>query len=79
MAYQTYPPPYQTPYYPPPPPPPIDPFRGYYADRLRELTFNSRPIIQDLSVMAMAQRDQHNWEGMRTVVEEIEAAVLKVC
>lgn len=78
MSYQTYPPPYQAPYYVPPPPL-VDPFRGYYADRLRELTFNSRPLIQDLSVTAMSQRDQNNWEGMRAVVEEIEAATLRVC
>ncbi|WRT66372.1 uncharacterized protein IL334_003327 [Kwoniella shivajii] len=90
MSYQTYPP-YQQlgSYYPPPQPqsqlhqqhlqpqPPHDPFRAYYADRLRQLTFNSRPIIQDLSMMAGAQRDQNNWEGMNTVVQEIEAAVLR--
>ncbi|WVR07050.1 hypothetical protein IAU60_004089 [Kwoniella sp. DSM 27419] len=76
MAYQ-YPPYHQAQYYPPPPQPAIDPFRAYYADRLRQLTFNSRPLIQDLSVTAMAQRDQNNWEGMATVVEEIEQAVLR--
>ncbi|WWC61879.1 uncharacterized protein I303_104464 [Kwoniella dejecticola CBS 10117] len=74
------------PYYPPPPGqihghippgPPHDPFRAYYADRLRQLTFNSRPIIQDLSMMAGAQRDQNNWEGMNTVVQEIEEATLR--
>ena len=78
MAYQTYPPLFQAPYYPSPAPL-VDPFRDYYADRLRELTFNSRPLIQDLSVTAMAQRDQNNWEAMRAVVEEIEAATLRVC
>jgi pre-mRNA cleavage complex 2 protein Pcf11 len=81
MSYQTYQPHYQPPaaaYYNPPVAP-IDPFRAYYADRLRELTFNSRPLIQDLSVMAMQQRDQGNWPGMRVVVEEIETAVLRVC
>ncbi|OCF36838.1 hypothetical protein I316_01434 [Kwoniella heveanensis BCC8398] len=57
--------------------PAVDPFRAYYADRLRQLTFNSRPLIQDLSVTAMSQRDQNNWEGMKIVVEEIEAAVLR--
>ncbi|WWD17299.1 hypothetical protein CI109_101739 [Kwoniella shandongensis] len=76
-------PPYQqasapAPYYPPvPAQPPVDPFRAYYADRLRQLTFNSRPLIQDLSMTAMAQRDQNNWSGMGVVVEEIEAAVLR--
>ena len=83
MSYEAYQPPYQAPYYPPqpvgpPPPAPIDPFRAYYGDRLRELTFNSRPIIQELSVMALQQRDQGNWGGMRVVVEEIENAVLRV-
>ncbi|WVF71472.1 hypothetical protein IAT40_006277 [Kwoniella sp. CBS 6097] len=57
--------------------PAVDPFRAYYADRLRQLTFNSRPLIQDLSVMAMTQRDENNWEAMKIVVEEIEAAVLR--
>ncbi|WWC89316.1 uncharacterized protein L201_004237 [Kwoniella dendrophila CBS 6074] len=79
MSYQNYP--YQQQqqqgggYYPPPPQ--HDPFRAYYADRLRQLTFNSRPIIQDLSMMAGQQRDQNNWEGMNTVVQEIEEATLR--
>ncbi|WVW83930.1 hypothetical protein I302_105953 [Kwoniella bestiolae CBS 10118] len=78
MSYQTYAPyPQQGGYYPPPPPAPHDPFRAYYADRLRQLTFNSRPIIQDLSMMAGAQRDQNNWEGMNVVVQEIEEATLR--
>lgn len=58
--------------------PPSDPFRNFYASRLRELTFNSRQIIQDLSVTAMQQRDQGNWPNMQAIVEEIEAAVLRV-
>lgn len=69
-------------YYQHPPPQPsivaVDPFRSYYADRLRQLTFNSRPLIQELSVMAMQQRDGNNWEAMKAVVEEIETAVLRV-
>jgi len=78
MSYPNY---YQTPapYYPPQPlQPPVDPFRGYYADRLRELTFNSRPIIQDLSILALQQRDQNQWERMKIIVEELEVAVLRV-
>lgn len=65
---------------PPQPAPvaPADPFRAYYASRLRDLTFNSRPIIQDLSMMAMQQRDAGNWANMQAVVEEIETAVLRV-
>lgn len=56
----------------------VDPFRAHYAHRLRELTFNSRPIIQELSMMAMQQRDVGDWTRMRGVVEELEAAVLRV-
>jgi pre-mRNA cleavage complex 2 protein Pcf11 len=63
---------------PQPPAPPADPFRAWYADRLAELTFNSRPIIQTLSLEAMNQRDQNNWNGMQAIVEEVEAAILRV-
>jgi hypothetical protein len=62
----------------PQPQPPVDPFRSYYADRLRQLTFNSRPLIQELSVLAMQQRDAQHWPNMQSIVEEIEAAVLRV-
>jgi pre-mRNA cleavage complex 2 protein Pcf11 len=57
---------------------PVEAFRAYYADRLKELTFNSRPLIQDLSIMAMQQRDNGNWDNMAGVVEEIEIAVYRV-
>ncbi|OWZ60259.1 hypothetical protein LQV05_000162 [Cryptococcus neoformans] len=78
MAYQAYPAYQQAPYYPPPPvQPTTDVFRRQYADRLRALTFNSRPIIQDLSMLAMAARDRNDWNGMQAVVEEIELAVLR--
>ncbi|WWC94197.1 hypothetical protein V866_001037 [Kwoniella sp. B9012] len=83
MSYQTYPYQQQQPgaggggFYNQPHVPPHDPFRAYYADRLRQLTFNSRPIIQDLSMMAGAQRDQNNWEGMNAIVQEIEEATLR--
>lgn len=70
--------PTQPPYQQSQPPAPYDPFRQDYAQRLRELTFNSRPLIQDLSVRAKAQSDQHNWSTMKAIVEEIEAAVLRV-
>jgi pre-mRNA cleavage complex 2 protein Pcf11 len=62
----------------PQPQPPVDPFRSYYADRLRQLTFNSRPLIQELSVLAMQQRDAQHWPNMQSIVEEIEAAVFRV-
>jgi pre-mRNA cleavage complex 2 protein Pcf11 len=58
--------------------PPPTSFREYYASRLRELTFNSRPIIQDLSMQAMAQRDQNNWPEMQALVEELELAIFRV-
>ncbi|ODN79785.1 hypothetical protein L202_03693 [Cryptococcus amylolentus CBS 6039] len=79
MAYPSYPAYQQAPYYPPPvaTQPPADLFRRQYADRLRALTFNSRPIIQDLSMLALAARDRNDWEGMQIVVEEIEMAVLR--
>lgn len=79
MAYPAYPAYQQAPYYPSPPvQPTTDVFRRQYADRLRALTFNSRPIIQDLSMLAMAARDRNDWNGMQAVVEEIELAVLRV-
>ncbi|WVO16289.1 hypothetical protein L204_103964 [Cryptococcus depauperatus] len=79
MAYHVYPPFQPTPFYPPAqaPPYPADSFRRQYADRLRTLTFNSRPIIQELSLMAMAARDRNDWDAMQAVVEEIELAVLR--
>ncbi|WVQ82379.1 hypothetical protein IAT38_004507 [Cryptococcus sp. DSM 104549] len=78
MAYPAYPPRQQAPYYPPAPQqPPAGHFRMFYADRLRALTFNSRPLIQDLSMTAMAMRNQNDWGGMQTVVDEIEAAVYR--
>lgn len=55
-----------------------DPFRAWYAARLTELTFNSRPIIQELSLTAMQQRDAQHWGNMTAVVEEIEAAIYRV-
>lgn len=58
--------------------PPPDPFRAWYAARLAELTFNSRQIIQHLSLEAMKMRDQNNWTAMQAVVEEIEQAVFRV-
>ncbi|WVQ72591.1 hypothetical protein IAR50_002149 [Cryptococcus sp. DSM 104548] len=79
MAYPSYSAYQQAPYYPPPvaAQPPADIFRRQYADRLRALTFNSRPIIQDLSMLALAARDRNDWEGMQIVIEEIEMAVLR--
>lgn len=55
-----------------------DPYRAWYASRLSELTFNSRPIIQSLSLEAKRQRDESNWMGMQAITEEIEQAVLRV-
>ena len=83
--YQAQPPPPQ-PYYPPPQPmqqpyggvPSVDQFRGDYASRLASLTVNSRPIIQDLSILAMQERDRRDWAKMNVVVQEIEAAVQRV-
>jgi pre-mRNA cleavage complex 2 protein Pcf11 len=59
-------------------PPHHDPFRAWYASKLAELTFNSRPIIQNLSVQAVYKRDEGDWAGMQGITEEIEQAVLRV-
>ncbi|KAL7421872.1 mRNA 3' end processing factor [Cryptotrichosporon argae] len=61
----------------PPPPPHPDAFRPWFADCLRQLTFNSRPMIQALSGEAMRQRDVGDMRAMSGVVEEIEAACLR--
>ncbi|ORX36639.1 hypothetical protein BD324DRAFT_626645 [Kockovaella imperatae] len=53
----------------------VEQFRMEYAGRLSTLTFNSRPIIQDLSILAMQERDRRDWAKMNVVVQEIEAAV----
>ncbi|CAG8570880.1 4391_t:CDS:2 [Acaulospora colombiana] len=53
---QPYQQPYQGYYAPTPQPPPMDEneFRSFYAQRLGTLTVNSRPIIQDLSMLAQS-------------------------
>ena len=56
----------------------MEQFRAHYASRLRELTFNSRPLIQELSISAMTQRETGNWDNMRVIVEEIEQATVRV-
>lgn len=61
-----------------PPQQPADPFRAWYAEQLATLTFNSRQIIQNLSIEALKQRDQNNWPGMQAVSEELEQAILRV-
>lgn len=71
-------PPPQGGWYGGPPQPPADPFRAWYAEQLGTLTFNSRPIIQGLSIEAMKQRDQGNWAGMQAISEELEQAILRV-
>ncbi|CAK9786138.1 hypothetical protein CC85DRAFT_283755 [Cutaneotrichosporon oleaginosum] len=60
-----------------PPQPPQDPFRAWYIDKLATLTFNSRAIIQDLSIEAVKQRDMNNWAGMQAIAEELEAAIYR--
>ena len=88
------PPPHNSYYPPPPPqhqyhqqqqqPPqyPVEPsvehFRMDYAGRLSQLTFNSRPIIQDLSIIAMQERDKRSMAKMQVIVQEIEAALQRV-
>lgn len=67
-------------YYQPPPPPPnpyhhVDPhsFRRDYSARLAELTINSRPIIQNLSMIA-----QEFTRYSDIVVQCIEAHIKRV-
>lgn len=78
MSYGYPPPAHHQQWYGAPPAPPVDPYRAWYADQLAQLTFNSRPIIQHLSMQAMEQRDQRNMPGMQAIAEEIENAVLRV-
>jgi pre-mRNA cleavage complex 2 protein Pcf11 len=60
------------------PQPQQDPFRAWYAAKLATLTFNSRAIIQDLSIEAVKQRDVNNWAGMQAIAEELETAIYRV-
>jgi hypothetical protein len=65
-------------HYPQPPPQPVyfvDPnaFRRDYASRLAELTVNSRPIIQSLSMLA---QDYSRWADI--VAQSIESHIRKV-
>lgn len=69
---------YQYPPAPPPVPPPfyhVDPntFRRDYSAKLAELTVNSRPIIQSLSMIA---QEYSRWAGI--VVQCIEAHIRRV-
>lgn len=65
-------------YYPPPPTQPPDPFRAWYAQQLAGLTFNSRPMIQNLSIEAQNRQHEGNWPAMEAIVQEIEDAILRV-
>jgi hypothetical protein len=58
--------------------PQINTYGQWYANQLQQLTFNSRPHIQHLSVEALKQRDQNNWDNMQAISDEIEQAVFRV-
>ncbi|WOO84780.1 putative protein [Vanrija pseudolonga] len=83
MSYGHYPPPQQhggpANYYhqQPSPQAPHDPFRAWYAQQLAGLTFNSRPMIQNLSIEAQNRQHEGNWPAMEAIVQEIEDAILR--
>lgn len=73
-AYAAYAPPP-----PPPPPPPAKPseaFRHFFRSHLATLTFNSRPVINHLTQLALDQTA--NFENAVVVSEEIAKGIFEV-
>lgn len=65
-----------SPYMPPAPTPYLtEQFRQHYRHILSTLTFNSRPIIQNASILALERRNAHDWDGMTAVAQELERAI----
>lgn len=65
-----------SPYMPPAPTPYLtEQFRQHYRQVLSTLTFNSRPIIQNASILALERRNAHDWDGMTAVAQELEQAI----
>lgn len=54
---------------------PTQQFQAWYAHHLATLTFNSRPIIDKLSMAALERKREGDWEGMSVVGEVLRHGI----
>lgn len=54
---------------------PAQQFQAWYATELAKLTFNSRPIIDKLSMAALERKREGDWEGMTAVGEVLRRGI----
>ncbi|KAJ9090958.1 hypothetical protein QFC20_007769 [Naganishia adeliensis] len=54
---------------------PAQQFQAWYATELGKLTFNSRPIIDKLSMAALERKREGDWEGMGVVGEVLRRGI----
>lgn len=54
---------------------PSQQFQAWYAHHLATLTFNSRPIIDKLSMAALERKREGDWEGMSVVGEVLRHGI----